>query len=76
MVDSCLNCPKCKAGLEQKCKKQVGTYQSKDNGSGRAAVHPSTGDYTLGGYTDCFVVHEHFAIVIPPSYPLECAGEW
>lgn len=71
MVDSCMECSQCKAGEEQKCKKgQIATYGAADK-YGRAA---SPAGYTLGGYTDKFVVHEHFAIVLPKSYPLEKAG--
>ena len=73
MVDSCLNCAACQRGEEQKCSQQVGTYNGRDNGSGRAASHPP-GSQTLGGYTTTMVVHEHFAIKIPESYPLEFAG--
>lgn len=72
MVDSCLKCKQCKGGQEQKCGKQVGTYQAKDQ-NGRAECFPK-GSHTLGGYTTKMVVHEHFAINIPKDYPLECAG--
>ena len=53
LVDSCLACDKCAMGEEQKCSKNVGTYGSTDNGSGRA--HNPIG-WTVGGYeepTDC-----------------------
>lgn len=73
MVDSCLNCKACEAGDEQQCKRMVSTYGSLDNGSGRAERHP-LGGHTLGGYTNKFVVTERFTIIIPDSYPLECAG--
>lgn len=73
MVDSCQECSACKSGNEQHCKKQVGTYNGKDNGSGRASTFPA-GKRTMGGYTDKFVVDENFAIIIPDSYPLEFAG--
>ena len=73
MVDSCLSCTACKRGEEQKCSQQVATYNGKDR-SGRAAYGPGAPQHTLGGYTDKFVVHERFAIVIPKTYPLECAG--
>jgi uncharacterized zinc-type alcohol dehydrogenase-like protein len=71
MVDSCLTCKSCLAGEEQKCSKQVATYNGIDK-SGRAAPHGTK--HTLGGYTSKMVVHERFGILIPPSYPLECAG--
>jgi len=74
MVDSCGTCKLCKSGEEQKCMKQVGTYQGKDF-HGRAAVWPPGKDArTLVGYTKVHVVHENFAIVIPKSYRLEAAG--
>ena len=68
-----MNCEMCKAGEEQLCKKgMIGTYNGRDK-YGRAGVVP-IGSATLGGYSNKFVVHEYFAIVIPPSYPLEFAG--
>lgn len=73
MVDSCLKCDACKKGEEQKCTKQVGTYCGK-NQNGRAAYPAKGPQHTLGGYTNLHVVHEHFAVIVPPSYPLECAG--
>jgi D-arabinose 1-dehydrogenase-like Zn-dependent alcohol dehydrogenase len=48
----------------------IGTYGAEDK-HGRAS---SPCGYTLGGYTTRMVVHEHFAIRIPETYPLECAG--
>jgi len=70
LVDSCQNCTACKNGEEQKCKRSVGTYNAPDK-NGRAF---SPTGYTLGGYTNSFVVDENFAIRIPDSYPLEYAG--
>lgn len=72
MVDSCLECSACTSGEEQKCVRQVPTYQGEDR-SGRAATFPK-GGRTLGGYSDKMVVNERFAIKIPPSYPPEFAG--
>jgi len=71
-VDSCHDCDQCKNGQEQKCSKIVGTYNGKD-WSGRAASSPP-GKPTVGGYSSKMVVHERFAILIPPNYPLNCAG--
>ena len=71
MVDSCFNCSACKAGEEQKCTKQVGTYNAPS--TPRSESYP-TGGRTLGGYTNLMVVHEQFAIIIPDDYPLACAG--
>lgn len=75
-IDSCMDCPQCHIGEENKCKQRVLlTYQSEDKGSqsGRAETYP-TGGVTAGGYTNRMVVHERFAIKIPDDYPLECAG--
>jgi len=69
-VDSCLECDACLKGEDHTCKKQVGTYNGKDQ-NGRAVQE---GGYTLGGYTSKMVVHERFAIQIPKTYPLEYAG--
>ena len=73
MVDSCLACASCLRGDEQMCLSQVQTYGGVDR-SGRAAPGPGAPAWTLGGYTTRHVVHERFAIIIPPSYPLEFAG--
>lgn len=73
MVDSCLNCVACQKGDENMCRKQnTATYQGDDK-HGRAATYP-VGGKTIGGYSTKMVVHERFAILIPKSYPLECAG--
>ena len=74
MVDSCLTCPACLSGEEQSCARggSTSTYQSTDK-HGRAATYP-VGDKTLGGYTSVMVVHEAFAVIIPPAYPLQFAG--
>eukprot|EP00931_Biecheleriopsis_adriatica_P069245 TRINITY_DN43104_c0_g1_i1.p1 TRINITY_DN43104_c0_g1~~TRINITY_DN43104_c0_g1_i1.p1 ORF type:complete len:419 (-),score=52.29 TRINITY_DN43104_c0_g1_i1:213-1469(-) len=73
MVDACLQCEMCKAGEENKCqKKMVWTYGS-PNLHGRAGIADG-GRQTKGGYSNKFVVHEHFGIKIPSSYPLESAG--
>jgi len=73
MVDACMSCAACLRGEEQMCSKQVGTYNSKDNGSGRAESYPA-GGHTLGGYTTKMVIHEDFTILIPNDYPLKFAG--
>lgn len=74
IVDSCLECEPCKTGNEQKCTKQmVGTYNGQSDKFGRAASYPE-GSHTYGGYATKMVIHEHFAIRIPKTYPLEAAG--
>lgn len=71
LVDSCGRCAACVAGEQQKCRRgMVATYGSRDT-HGRAA---SPCGYTLGGYTNIFVVHEDFGIRIPRGFPLEAAG--
>jgi len=72
MIDSCRNCANCKAGLEQKCLGQVGTYNAPKTLE-RSESYPK-GTRPLGGYTDLMVVQQDFAILIPQTYPLECAG--
>ena len=72
MVDSCHECSACALGEEQKCTRNVGTYQAQD-WSGRAASYPP-GAKTVGGYTSRMVVDERFGVLIPKSYPLEAAG--
>ena len=58
-VDSCRECPSCKAGLEQYCTNpgMVGTY----NGVGR------DGEPTQGGYSGSIVVDENYVLRIPDS---------
>eukprot|EP00928_Gymnodinium_smaydae_P039342 TRINITY_DN26894_c0_g2_i1.p1 TRINITY_DN26894_c0_g2~~TRINITY_DN26894_c0_g2_i1.p1 ORF type:complete len:446 (+),score=46.75 TRINITY_DN26894_c0_g2_i1:42-1340(+) len=77
MIDSCLECWECCSQHEQFCTKAgsvmaIQTYGGR-NKFGRAAVHPE-GSQTMGGYSNQMVVHEHFAVLIPMSYPLEAAG--
>lgn len=71
MVDSCRECPNCRAGLEQYCSGgRVMTY----NSIGR------DGQPTHGGYSEKIVVDEAFAVRIPERIPLQnaaplfCAG--
>jgi uncharacterized zinc-type alcohol dehydrogenase-like protein len=73
MVDSCLSCASCRAGLEQFCEKGfTGTYNGPTQESG---------DNTYGGYSDRIVVREEFVLRIrhPEAdlagvAPLLCAG--
>jgi uncharacterized zinc-type alcohol dehydrogenase-like protein len=71
-IDSCRECPECKAGLEQYC--QVGpnwTYNSLE----RDGKTP-----TYGGYSTRIVVDEQYTLRVPPKLPLQgvapllCAG--
>eukprot|EP01063_Lacrimia_lanifica_P008048 TRINITY_DN151_c0_g1_i1.p1 TRINITY_DN151_c0_g1~~TRINITY_DN151_c0_g1_i1.p1 ORF type:complete len:402 (+),score=144.77 TRINITY_DN151_c0_g1_i1:45-1250(+) len=72
IVDSCRKCEPCKAGEENKCKKQMtGTYNGETK-HGRAD-QPGIG-HTIGGYTDKYVCDENYVISIPEGYPMECAG--
>ena len=73
-VDSCLKCAECRAGKEQSCKK-LGTFTYQDPDKyGRANVATAPNQLTMGGYSNIFVVHHHFGIIIPKTYPLEAAG--
>ena len=73
MVDSCLTCSACKAGLEQYCEPGfTGTYNGPEQG---------TGGNTWGGYSDRIVVREEFVLHVrhrPEDLagvaPLLCAG--
>jgi len=72
MVDSCRECPSCKADLEQFCfGPATFTYNSPDKKSG---------GYTCGGYSTAIVVEEHFVLKISDKLdlaaaaPLLCAG--
>jgi alcohol dehydrogenase (NADP+) len=73
MVDSCLECDNCIAGLEPYCEKHATwTYNAPD---------PVTGDNTRGGYSDSIVVREEFVLKLnfpeqslAAVAPLLCAG--
>jgi len=72
MVDSCLRCSACRAGLEQYCERGfTGTYNGEE-------MH--TKGMTCGGYSDRIVVREAFVLRIPANLdaagaaPLLCAG--
>ena len=73
MVDSCLTCSACKAGLEQYCEPGfTGTYNGPEQG---------TGGNTWGGYSDRIVVREEFVLQVRHRAedlagvaPLLCAG--
>ncbi len=73
MVDSCRECPNCRAGLEQYCDVGfVGTYNGDDTRQG--------GGNTYGGYSSRVVVEQRFVLRIPDNLPPEgvapllCAG--
>jgi uncharacterized zinc-type alcohol dehydrogenase-like protein len=74
LVDSCRECPSCRAGLEQYCDtgKFTFTYNSPD------AFLP--GQPTYGGYSSHIVVSERFVLRVPAGLdlaaaaPLLCAG--
>jgi uncharacterized zinc-type alcohol dehydrogenase-like protein len=73
MVDSCLECDYCKAGLEPYCEKHATwTYNAPDR---------VTGENTQGGYSDSIVVREEFVLKLnfaeqslAAVAPLLCAG--
>jgi uncharacterized zinc-type alcohol dehydrogenase-like protein len=59
MVDSCLECDNCRAGLEPYCKQHATwTYNAPDR---------LTGDNTHGGYSESIVVREDFVLKL--SFP-------
>jgi len=72
MVDSCRDCPQCRAGEEQHClAKPTFTYGSDDK---------HLGGKTFGGYSTRIVVDEAFVVRVPAGLdlaaaaPLLCAG--
>ena len=72
MVDSCRKCEPCKADQEQFCENgPTFTYNSPDK---------KPGGMTYGGYSDCVVLDETFALRVPKrsdlaaAAPLLCAG--
>lgn len=73
MVNSCGKCEYCKINKEQYCQNGTAfTYNSIDPYNGNEA--------TMGGYSNCIVVTERFAVKIPAGAdlkrvaPLLCAG--
>lgn len=74
MVDSCRQCPSCRAGEEQYCETggMIATYNSPDE---------AMGGHTLGGYSDHIVVDQDFVLKVGHDEadlaavaPLLCAG--
>lgn len=74
MCHSCMECNECRQGLEQYCSdptKNIFTF-----GGDELWI----GGHTFGGYSTTYVIHEHFAIPVPPNLdlsrvaPLFCAG--
>ncbi|KAL9252763.1 putative mannitol dehydrogenase [Drosera capensis] len=64
MVGSCHSCDNCAENLENYCPKSILTYGSTYY----------DGTVTYGGYSDIFVVDEHFAIKMPDNIPLDAAA--
>lgn len=83
-VDSCRGCDKCKAGVEQYCRKgMVATYNSRFKHShcpGYNAEDPSQSEPTYGGYSQDIVVDHNYCLNIDKKLdlaaaaPLLCAG--
>jgi len=72
IVDSCGTCASCIEHFEQYCNGMVGTYN---------ATTPDAPGHTLGGYSQCIVVKDHYVLKIrhPEAQlaavaPLLCAG--
>ncbi|GAB2282985.1 Probable mannitol dehydrogenase [Dionaea muscipula] len=64
MVGSCRTCDNCVGNLECYCPKMILTYGS--------TYHDGT--LTYGGYSNIYVVDEHFAVKIPDTIALEAAA--
>ena len=72
LVDSCGHCSPCRHGLEPYCEEGMTlTYNSPDR---------TTGENTLGGYSNTIVVKDEFVLKVPDGLdparagPLLCAG--
>ncbi|XP_038690993.1 probable mannitol dehydrogenase isoform X1 [Tripterygium wilfordii] len=71
-VDSCGKCKHCKENLENYCPKAITTYTT--------AMFNGDTNKNYGGFSDIYVVNEHFVVQIPDTLPLEgavpllCAG--
>src|SRR5690606_287034 len=72
IIDSCRHCAPCHDGDEHYC---VERFTSSFNGRERV-----TGAPTYGGYSNCYVIDEHYAVRIPAELdpataaPLLCGG--
>jgi len=70
LIGSCGKCENCQDDMESYCSKTVYTYTIFDDGGAK----------NYGGYSDVYVVKEHFAIRFPDNLslgggaPLLCAG--
>lgn len=71
MVEACLKCSQCKIGDEQLCRTGYTHTYSAPIQYGQLATDTGV---TFGGYSQKITVHEHFAVKIPKSYPMEAAG--
>ncbi|XP_043698639.1 probable mannitol dehydrogenase [Telopea speciosissima] len=71
LVGSCRACENCQQELEPYCPKAETTYTMFDFGTGKK---------NYGGYSDFYVVNEHFVVRFPENLPLDagapllCAG--
>jgi uncharacterized zinc-type alcohol dehydrogenase-like protein len=65
-VDSCRQCPSCRAGVEQYCTGtgMVATYNDIDR----------DGTPTYGGYSTAIVIDENYVLRIPDNIPLDAAA--
>jgi len=71
IVDSCMNCKGCEAGLEQLCTAGMSMTYDSDIKHGHIATDSG---YTYGGYSGSQTVNQRYIIRIPDSYPLQAAG--
>jgi uncharacterized zinc-type alcohol dehydrogenase-like protein len=65
-VDSCRECPSCRAGVEQYC-----------TGTGMVATYNDIerdGTPTYGGYSTAIVIDENYVLRIPDNIPLDAAA--
>ncbi|TRY79848.1 hypothetical protein TCAL_08838 [Tigriopus californicus] len=71
IVEACLKCSQCKFGDEQLCQTGYTHTYSAPIQYGQLATDTGV---TFGGYSEKISIHEHFAVKIPDSYPMEAAG--
>eukprot|EP00095_Tigriopus_kingsejongensis_P011147 maker-scaffold534_size144770-snap-gene-0.36 protein:Tk11147 transcript:maker-scaffold534_size144770-snap-gene-0.36-mRNA-1 annotation:"zinc-binding dehydrogenase" len=71
IVEACLKCKQCKGDDEPYCVEGFTHTYTAEHKHGQIKTEFG---FTQGGYSGRISVHEHFAIRIPESYPLEMAG--
>jgi len=71
IVDSCWDCESCSSSEEQFCSKTFTMTYDNPLAHGHIATDS---DYSYGGYSSSYTVHQRYIVGIPEGYPLEAAG--